>query len=576
MTILFSNSVVRRYTPPTCTLEIVAKASPLSRWMGQSALKELYFELCFDDPRQPEDKQVTIHGDQTELEILHEAVNSYVQEFLAQRQAQQMPLAQMIPTSEAISMPDEQLHQSAPQVDFAPPAPPPNLAQASSQQLNESENSSLIRSRELEPKLSTLKPQPVASQIYLQPRSVVAHELFLGQLATEESGAVVILSVLQLFDLATALDEYAAQFMALPNLNQVNSQKNLPIWTRAAAGIILAVGATVVGVKLLQQSESNPEEASPIIAQESATAPIPTLENQPTAESPKPSKPQPPTPLPTPRLPTPLASSPKLKPPAPVTAPNVSRLAAPPPQRRTIESITIKPKPPAATTRVSQVESPAPQIPSPIGSSSPLENSQTPTNISLITTKAPELPTLPSLESTPSPVEETELTPLKEQPLPSVTPQPSLNLPNLRPIPFPSEVSKKLVPTSAAVTDAPASEVLESPESVSVNNVNNIDSPAENNNLFDNIPQVAEVRKYLQQRWEPPSELEKTLEYSLFLNADGSIQKIIPLGKTAGEYIDQMDLPLVGEPFVSAVDKESNPRIRVVLSPDGQVQTFLQ
>ncbi|HEY9667855.1 MAG TPA: DUF4335 domain-containing protein, partial [Coleofasciculaceae cyanobacterium] len=77
-----SNSILRRYTPPTCTLEIVAKNSPLSRFVGQPVLKDLRFELRFDDPRQPEDQGVTIRGDRTELEMLYEAVNSYVQDFL--------------------------------------------------------------------------------------------------------------------------------------------------------------------------------------------------------------------------------------------------------------------------------------------------------------------------------------------------------------------------------------------------------------------------------------------------------------------------------------------------------------
>jgi hypothetical protein len=62
-----SNSVLRRYTPPTCTLEVVAKSSPLSRWVGQSLMKDLRFELRFDDPRQPEEKRVTIRGNAGDL-----------------------------------------------------------------------------------------------------------------------------------------------------------------------------------------------------------------------------------------------------------------------------------------------------------------------------------------------------------------------------------------------------------------------------------------------------------------------------------------------------------------------------
>ncbi|HAJ59880.1 MAG TPA: hypothetical protein DCP31_11910, partial [Cyanobacteria bacterium UBA8543] len=64
-----SNSVLRRYTPPTCTLEIAAKSSPLSRLTGQSVMKDLRFELRFDDPRKPEDERVIIRGDRTELEV---------------------------------------------------------------------------------------------------------------------------------------------------------------------------------------------------------------------------------------------------------------------------------------------------------------------------------------------------------------------------------------------------------------------------------------------------------------------------------------------------------------------------
>ncbi len=58
-----SNSVIRRYTPPTCTLEVFAQSSPLSRWMGKTVLKHLSFELRFDDPRLPEEHRVPIRGD---------------------------------------------------------------------------------------------------------------------------------------------------------------------------------------------------------------------------------------------------------------------------------------------------------------------------------------------------------------------------------------------------------------------------------------------------------------------------------------------------------------------------------
>jgi hypothetical protein len=93
---------------------------------------------------------------------------------------------------------------------------------------------------------------------------------------------------------------------------------------------------------------------------------------------------------------------------------------------------------------------------------------------------------------------------------------------------------------------------------------------------LDKIPQVAEVKNYFEQRWKPPAGLNQTLEYSLSLNSDGSIQRIRPLGQAAGDFIDRTNIPLPGEPFVSAVAGGSSPTIRLVLTPDGKVNTFLE
>ncbi|MCY7323091.1 MAG: hypothetical protein LH660_15125 [Phormidesmis sp. CAN_BIN36] len=60
------------------------------------------------------------------------------------------------------------------------------------------------------------------------------------------------------------------------------------------------------------------------------------------------------------------------------------------------------------------------------------------------------------------------------------------------------------------------------------------------------------------------------------LNADGSILSMQPLGQVAGEYLDRTGMPPWNEPFVSPIKGGSSAVIRVVLSPDGTVQTFLQ
>jgi hypothetical protein len=101
-------------------------------------------------------------------------------------------------------------------------------------------------------------------------------------------------------------------------------------------------------------------------------------------------------------------------------------------------------------------------------------------------------------------------------------------------------------------------------------------APAQNSTAFDTIPQVAEVRQYFQQRWSPPEGLSQTIEYTLVINQNGSIQQILPRGQTAGDYVDRTGIPLVGEPFVSPLKTRQSAKIRLVLSPNGNVQTFLE
>ncbi|WP_321162512.1 hypothetical protein [Nostoc sp. KVJ3] len=91
--------------------------------------------------------------------------------------------------------------------------------------------------------------------------------------------------------------------------------------------------------------------------------------------------------------------------------------------------------------------------------------------------------------------------------------------------------------------------------------------------LFD-TPQVAEAREYLSKRWQPPAGLAQTLEYSLLVSVDGTVERILPLNKAAREFVDNAGMPQLGKPFVSANTRGQNVRIRVVLSPDGKVQTF--
>lgn len=565
-----SNSVLRRYTPPTCTLEVAAKSSPLSRWVGQSVLKDLRFELRFDDPRKPEDQRVTIRGDAGELEILCDAVNRYVQEFLDLSPGQ-LPVALQTLTTATDSMPNEgrirgNIAHSASDANSSAPI----YAQAFEAQPDASDDLSSARRSDSDTKLRTLQPRNLPTEIYLQPRGLLTHELFLGRLATEESELVVELSVIQLFDLATALDEYAAEGVALPNLRPpLRWKKGLPTWTPTAAAVLLAVGVTTAVLKLPNKPNPKQQAVAPTASPTSLIAQAP-----PTSQVPPPPTTPVPSPLPTPVLPPSLSTLPTLPPPSPVPVlpPPTSPVSPITPS----QTITINPSPlakiPTSPARPTPalVPSKIASVPTPTGSSrTPTGSSKIPTPSSRTPTGSTRTPIVSSRGYSPSPSTKTPTRPSTPSATPTPPPLPS-NFPPLKPTPSPStgNIADQTVPTPTPSSPSPSPNSNQS-ESASAGN-------AANSRQSDIIPQVAEVRNYLQARWNPPSGLTQTLEYQMMLNPDGSIQRITPLGQAAIEYIDRIGIPSLGESFVSPVEGGRNAKIRLVFSPDGKVQTFLE
>jgi hypothetical protein len=160
---VLSPTISKLYTPPTCTLEVTAKASPLSRWTGTPTVRSIQFLLSFDSLAQRARESVEIYGDQTQLSTLTETVTHYIQTVLANR-AGDLPL----------SVPEQ-------------------------------------------PDPATLAPD-ISGAIALRPRSLLTHELWLGTLATAQSGPSLLLKASQLYDLATALEDCTTDFQQLPTL----------------------------------------------------------------------------------------------------------------------------------------------------------------------------------------------------------------------------------------------------------------------------------------------------------------------------------------------------------------------
>ncbi len=538
-----SNSVIRCYTPPTCTLEVFAQSSPLSRWMGKTVLKHLSFELRFDDPRLPEEQRVPIRGDREQLEALCDAVTSYVQQFLQQS-----------PESFCVSFSD---------------------TQESSTALSEPELKSSIKT------LNSFSTQIPGGNIRLEPSSHLTHNLFLGSLANHSSGPVIQLSLLQLFDLASALDEYSTDVMALPTLNSTSTLR-FPAWAPVAAVLVLGVGLlplTWQYANNIRQNQQQTAKTADPEAVKTALEPSTSLG----------------FPTPKPGLTTPsdnlLGSIPPLStsslPQAPLTAPSSSLSIPQPPNnvltipQGTTASLPTNPAMPSlrdATRTASFSNAPSSKIPgqeiailpnlgqNPTGSSPqagalpqlrnlpPRLSSSTsslPTNISPV---PPSIGTIPNSGNT------------STQPSSLTSQQLEERINSLQP-PSPGEKPASQLSSSRTADNNPFIDQLgdgrKTPTSREV----------ATGTLFD-TPQVVEAREYLKKRWQPPTGLGQTLEYSLIVSVDGTVERIFPLNKAAREFVDNAGMPEVGKPFVSANTRGQNVRIRVVLSPDGKVQTF--
>jgi Domain of unknown function (DUF4335) len=521
--------VLKRYTPPTCTLEVTAKNSPLSRWAGKPVLKSLSFELRLDDPRLPDTQHITLKGDRPQLESLHEAVNSYIQNFLGESRTWETSQSEF----------SNHIAKTASEPTHSPVI------------LDESFNPSEKATSELNSSDSPKNPEfPVHP--HLEPRGILSHNLFLGCLTVAESGPVVGLSTVQLFDLATALDEYSSEVMALPNLRSTKRSQPVP-WLKVAAMVVVSVGLTTGAIKMLQVRQAQITSAATTSAASSPSA----QQNLAIGVSPSPSLTTPTSPTPTP------SATPTLPPlpPPPISSPSSSPSLPP---------IAISPTP--ATNKPSPIQQPSLLFPA--NSASSAAPNAAPPSQEVITIPAPaEAPISAPSQLLPGtnviPPVPPRLGPDAAPPLP-----PSLSA--QFPIPRqPSALSRIPAIGPSASAELPALKDTQPKAELDDNNKRTSANPA-NRTSFNTVPQVAEAKTYFEERWKPTEGMQETLEYSLQIDETGSIQNILPMGKAAGDYIDRTNMPLVGEPFVSAVSNGKPPRIRVVLRPNGRVQTFLE
>ncbi len=516
----------RSYTPPTCTLKVTAKGLAILKLIGIPIKQS--FQLSFDDPRVSEAEHISLRGNRSELDTLHKVVTTYVQDFI--NNSPKLPL-----DLENTGVEDNKNVASQ---------NPYTKIQAETQ---ETANETLSNP-------NSQSPVKGKQGIYLQQHDLLTHNLFLGSLANKESGNFISLSMLQLFDLAIALDECETDLKALPQFKSDDEVKSIPEWLGSLVLIIITAAVTAAAIKLYdryavsrQQSDQTITSLEPTNEnnQSSQTSPAPSPLPKPAVTS------SPPTNLPTPTIspgniikpspiptPSPLFPRPNPAPPAPANLPSPpTDVSRHPENQGTTPTVVIPASPPLA---------PPPLFPPAIP------------NYGVSVQPRPPVQPAPNL---------------RIQPGQNQAPSPVVNRRGLRPY---LDVSS--IPVNVPrVIDLPP---LQDTEPVALRDREPTVEPSSGQvkpkSLFDKIPQVAEVREYFENSWEPPSDLDRNLQYSLLLNGDGSVKKVTPIGIASVEFYGNTNMPLEEQAFVSNIEGGKTAQIRLILNSDGQVRTFLE
>ncbi len=481
-----SHSILRRYTPPTCTLEIMANSSPLSRWMGQPVLKDLRWRLKLDDPKVTAEQWTQIQGDRTQLEALRDTVQSYVQ----------------------------------------------NLLDHSQTRLDEALNPAAIAVSSAETPTDTALIPPDALGISLQPQGLLTHALTLGSLATETSGSTLALSTLQLFDLANALDEYATDLITLPDFQRPTGISAAPTWTKVAAAAVVIIGVSASIAKILDvptpQTASTPNSQGASSNDQRIANQLPPGAIAQTSPSPLVTQ--------SPGLPSLLGPQPKGVPGTPTQG--------------GLPQVTLTPGASTATTGTTGSSGAGS---SGAGSGAPLRTGGggVAANPGAIASKpALTIPDNPSgtAEGRTSPDAARTRSGLNPDELAAAT-QDAMADP---------AISSEAAPAASAPSGAtPGSSARGGAAAIAT------------------LPQTNEIKQYFQSRWKPIAGVTSPLDYQVQLGADGAIKRVLPLGKAAQDNVEKSGIPL-NEVIVSPLTRGKAATLRLILNPNGTVETFLE
>lgn len=362
---------------------------------------------------------------------------------------------------------------------------------------------------------------------YLKPDGLVNHQFLLGNLKSDSTTNIVRLTTVQLFDLVTALEAYSAKIASLPTLQQKKSNKVIPLRSSIAAASIVTVGVGVAIVLLQPSSEqvANEKQSEPTSNNAQLDEVIPP--QIPEEIRNKTSRP---------RLNQTISSGQRLPPPpavnAPKPKPNIPDPADYPLAQVERQSSLNSPKKANPTQPQPQkTETDTTKRNNPTIASNKVQEDDNSNDNSQVETLILEPQQTKDNSSSP----ETEAIPSEDKAV-----------------------------TAPEQTTSGLSNILEIPPT---------ESDVALNSKSRQLTQAAQIKAYFQDKWQPPEDLKQSLEYRLHLNDDGSIKKVIPLGKASRLYLSQTNIPVQGEPFIAPTTEE-NSIIRLLLNPDGEVKTF--
>jgi Domain of unknown function (DUF4335) len=122
-----------------------------------------------------------------------------------------------------------------------------------------------------------------------------------------------------------------------------------------------------------------------------------------------------------------------------------------------------------------------------------------------------------------------------------------------------------------ATTETPQPAATTAPTQSQSNNTNGFGGDAVEN------PSLQETKRYFQGKWKASTTQANALQYVLQVNGkSGVVRAVAPQGEAATTYLQQTKFIKPGQKLLSPAPAGGEQKIRVLLQPDGSVDTFIE